>query len=262
VIVSVLQYRLIVYKTSYESKKLESGWVNTPTNIDYYKYATLSIPNTTGTNICGDPTTELEYNIHFSSVITTGQTSNNYTLRMPMPTIQNNLNFTVCDVNCDTTINSMISTINSASTGTTNNRVLTNNTGSRYTDPVSIYWSFGQTTSNNPTGVISGYYYINNSLNSTIPFSGSSSPYTQIPSLSAQTCNFSTKGITQNSGNQFQQQLIYVYDYQITQGGTNNTYTIKANPIVNGATTSTTYPDTVATVVNGVVTYANPLYTF
>ena len=253
---------LIAYKTSYESKKSLSGWVNDSTNVDYYKYGVLSIPNSPGNQICGDGTPELEYFIHFSSVITTGQTSNNYTLRIPMPTIQNDLNFTTCDVNCSSSSQSIVNGINTSSTGTTNNRTFTNNTGSRYSDPVSEYWQLSKTISNNLTGIVNGTYEFNNSLNSTIPFSGNSSPYTPITSLSAQTCDFSSKGIALNPNTAFQFQLIYVYDYQITQGNVNNTYTITANPIVNGVITSTNYPDTVATIVNGIVTYANPLYTF
>lgn len=253
---------LITYKSSYESKKLSSGWINDSTNKDYYKYAELSIPNTPGNQTCGDGTQKLQYYIHFSSVITTGQTSNNYTLNLPMPTIQNNLNYTSCDVGCSDTTNFIVNQINSSSTGTTNNRVLTNNTGSRYTEPVSIYWYLSQSTSNNITASVEGVYAINNSLNSTLPFSGSSSPYTPIPALSSQTCDFSSKGITVYPDTGAQTQIIYLYDYLITQGGTNNTYTITANPIVNGAKTSTNYPDTVATVVNGTLTYTNPLYTF
>lgn len=253
---------LKAYKNSYESKKLSSGWVNDSTNINYYKYAELSIPNSSGNQTCGDGTVKLIYNIHFSSVITTGQTSNNYTLSLPMPTIQNNLNYTSCDVGCSSSADFIVNEINTSSTGTTNNRVLTNNTGSRYTDPVSIYWSLTQSTSNNTTGSVEGVYAINNSLNSTLPFSGSSSPYTPIPALSSQTCDFSSKGITVNPNTQSQTQIIYVYDYLVTQGGTANTYTITANPIVNGVKTTTNYPDTVATVVNGALTYANPSYTF
>jgi hypothetical protein len=253
---------LIAYKTSYESKKLSSGWVNNSTDVNYYKYAELSIPNSSGNQTCGDGTLELQYYIHFSSVITTGQTSNNYTLSLPMPTIQNNLNYTSCDVGCSSSTNFIVNEINSSSTGTTNNRVLTNNTGSRYTDPVSIYWYLTQSTSNNTTGSVVGDYSFNNSFNSTLPFSGSSSPYTPIPALSSQTCDFSYKGITTNPNTQYQTQLIYVYDYQVTQGVVNNTYTISANPIVNGVRTATNYPDTVATVENGLLTYANPSYTF
>jgi len=254
---------LISYKTSYESKKSASGWINDSTNIDYYKYGELSIPNSSGNQTCGDGTTELQYNIHFSSVITTGQTSNNYTLRIPMPTIQNNMNFTNCDVGCSSSVDTIVNDVNTSSTGTTNNRTITSNVGSRYIDPVSIYWYVSKSTSNSLTGIVEGSYGFNNSLNSTLPFSGSSSPYTPIPALSSQTCDFSSKGITTNPNTQFQSQLIYVYDYQITQGGANNTYTIKANPIVNGVRTSTNYPDTVVTVVNGsIVGIPNPLYTF
>jgi hypothetical protein len=245
---------LIAYKTSYESKKISSGWINDPTNKDYYKYAKLSIPNTPNNETCTDGTVAIEYNIHFSSVITTGQTSNDYTLKLPMPTIQNNMNFTSCDIDCSFYTQEIVNDINTSSTGTTNNRVFTNNTGSRYNDPVNTYYYLLQSAGGSTTSIIQGFYVINNSLNSTLPFSGSSSPYTPIPALSSQTCDFSSRGDT--SG------LIYVYDYLVTQGGTANTYTITANPIVNGVRTTTNYPDTAATIVNGVVTYANPLYTF
>ena len=43
---------------------------------------------------------------------------------------------------------------------------------------------------------------------------------TPITSLSAQTCDFNTKGITQNPGNQqAQYQIVYVYDYDINMAG-------------------------------------------
>jgi hypothetical protein len=254
---------LVAYKSSYETTKTSTGWVNDSTNINYYKHSILSIPNTIGSQSCGDGVPPLSYNIHFSSVVTTGQTSSNYTLSFTMPTIQNNLPpFTNCEVNCVTSLTSFINAVNNDSTGTTNNRVFTNNVGSRYTLPASRYGVFQKSVSNSPTGSISGYYSMNNSLNTTMPFSGSSSPYVQIPALSSQTCDFSSKGQTINPNSGFQSQDIFIYDYQIIQGNTLNTYTIKANPIVNGVRTSTTYPDTAVTVVNGVVTSSNPLYTF
>jgi hypothetical protein len=254
---------LVAYKSSYESTKTSSGWVNDSTNINYYKHSILSIPNTIGSQSCGDSITPLSYNIHFSSVVTTGQTSSNYTLSFTMPTIQNNLPpFTNCEVNCVTSLTNFINAVNNDSTGTTNNRVFTNNVGSRYTLPASRYGVFQKSVSNSPTGSVQGYYAMNNSLNTTMPFSGSSSPYVQIPALSSQTCDFSSKGQTINANSGFQYQEIFLYDYQIIQGNTLNTYTIKANPIVNGIRTSTTYPDTAVTVSNGVVTYSDPLYTF
>jgi hypothetical protein len=258
---------LIVYKSSYENLKTLSGWVNDPTNINYYKYGRLSIPNTTGNQICGDGTLPLEFRIHFSSTITTGQTSTEYTLTMPMPTITNQLpSFSNCEVNCQSSIISWVSDINNQSTLSSNNTIKITNTGSRYSDPFSFFGYFSYTVSSAQfSGYSQGIFIINYILNSTVPFSGNSLPYTQIPSLSSQTCNVSTIGEPINVGFQNGAQYIYVYDYAIVMTNPNNltSYTIKANPIVNGARTTTNYSDTVLTVVNGSIIGApNPLYTF
>jgi len=256
---------LILYKNSYESKKLSSGWVNDPTNINYYKYAKLAIPDSTGNELCGDPTIALVFSIHFSSVIITGQTLTEYTLTMTMPTITNELSFGTCEQGCTSAVNSVVNEINNSSTASSNNIIKITNTSSKYTDPFFQYWLV--TYSINPgnySGNFRGLYRMYNTFNSTIPFSGSSSPYTLIPSLSSQTCDFSSKGTTFGAGSALQYQDVDVMDYrlEITSPPNLTSYTIKANPIVNGVRTSTTYPDTAVIVVNGTITYSNPLYTF
>ena len=257
---------LIAYKNSYESRKATSGYNPDPTNINYYQYITLAIQSSTGDQECGDTTSSTFYNIHYSSVITTGSTSNGYTLTMGMPTITKQINYTTCEQFCDSTLINVVNTINTQSTGTTNNLIRITNKGQRYVTPFYEDRRAVFQTNNPQTGsTINGTYQFYNSYNLTIPFSGNSSPYTPITSLSAQTCNFSTKGVTLNPGNQQAQvQQVYLYDYDIRLTSPPNltSYTIKANPIVNGARTSTNYPDTVATVVNGTLTYTNPLYTF
>lgn len=252
---------LIAYKSSYESKKSSSGWINDSTNILYYQYAILSIPNTPNNQPCGDNIEELTYNIHFSSIVETGETSNNYTLKITMPTIQNNLNFTNCDVGCEFVTNSIVTNINNSSIATSNNRVLTNNTGSRYIDPFAKYSYINLVSQNNPKYRVYGFYNFCDTYNSTIPFSGNSSPYIQIPSLSSQTCDYSSKGRTLSSG-QSKRQEVTLYDFEVTQGVTSNTFTINSNIIVNGAITTSNYPVTAVTVVNGVVTSFNPSYAF
>jgi hypothetical protein len=256
---------LILYKNSYESKKLSSGWVNNPNNINYYKYAKLAVPNSTGNDLCGDPTVPLIFSIHFSSVIITGQTSTEYTLTMTMPIITNELSFGTCEQGCTSSVNSVVNEINNSSTATSNNIIKITNTSSKYTDPFFQYW-FVNYSVNAPTnsGTFLGLYRMYNTFDSTIPFSGSSSPYTLIPPLSSQTCDFTSKGTTFNSGTALQYQDVFVFDYRldITSPPNLTSYTINANPIVNGVRTSTTYPDTAVTVVNGTVTYSNPLYTF
>jgi hypothetical protein len=252
---------LIAYKSSYESKKSSSGWINDSTNILYYQYVILSIPNTPNNQPCGDNIGILTYNIHFSSVVTTGETSNNYTLKITMPTIQNNLNFTNCDVGCESVANSIVTSINNSSIATSNNVVLTNNTGSRYINPFERFVYLNLVSQNNPKYMVSGFYNFFDTYNSTIPFSGNSSPYIQIPSLSSQTCDYSSKGATLASG-QSKRQEVTLYDFEVTQGVTSNTFTITSNIIVNGAKTTSNYPITAVTVVNGVVTSFNPSYAF
>jgi hypothetical protein len=259
---------LIVYKSSYDTLKSSSGWVNDATQIAYYRSARLAIPNTTGNEICGDNTSPIYYSIHFSSVMTTGGTAPNYTLTIPMPTIINQLpSFSDCEVNCQSSITSWVNGVNNESTGTTNNTngYRITNTGSRYTDPFSFFSYFTYTVSTAQySGYSQGVFIANNSLNSTVPFSGSSFPYVQIPSLSAQTCNFSSVGETLNPNTQQQAQYVFVYDnvLVITNPPDLTSFEIKSNIIVNGARTTTNYPVTAVTVVNGVVTSFNPGYAF
>ena len=257
---------LIVYKNSYESRKAASGYNPDPTNINYYQYIILAIQSCTGTEECGDTTTTTYYNIHYSSVITTGTTSSSYTLTMDMPTITKQINYTTCEQYCDYYVSYIVDAVNTSSTSTSNNLIRETNRGQRYVSPFQYDYKVVYNINLPSTGTtVEGTYRFYNSYNLTLPFSGNSSPYTSITSLSAQTCDFSTKGETINPGNPSSQyQYVYLYDYDIRLTNFPNltSYTIKANPIVNGVRTSTTYPDTAATVVNGIVTYSNPLYTF
>ncbi len=251
------------YKSSYDLLLPYSGTPSNPADPNYYRYFTLYIPkNATPSTNCGDGTTILSYQIHYSSIVTTGTTGGLYTLNITMPTISNGLPpFDPCDTFCQYYISDyIIPNINISSTGITNVDNFTTNTGSKYVKP------FGQSLKfiENPPTVVSattieGSYYLNNYLNSTVPFSGSSSPYTQIPSLSALTCNnFTSIGTSAGSF-----QYAYVYNYRIELTDPNNvkSFRILASPIVNGVSNNI-FSDVVATVVNGTLTYSNPLYTF
>jgi len=254
---------LTAYKTSYDALLQYSGTPSNPSNPDYYRYLMFNIPNRSGLQLCGDgDTSPLNYIIHFSSVVTTGGTSGNYTLNITMPTISNGLPpYNICDINCQLYVDSYVLDINNQSTGTTNVTAFTSNTGSRYNTPFYNVNRFIQ----NPVVSISaytfnGFYRFNHYYNSTVPFSGSSSPYTQIPSLSALTCyNFTSKGF--NYG-QFSQINVYDYKVELTDPNNVKSFRFLASPIINGVT-SGAYSDVVATVINGVLQLpTNPLYTF
>ena len=255
---------LIAYKSSYDFQKI--GWVNDPTNFNYYQYVQLLVPNTTGSETCGDGTTSIFYNIHFSSIMTTGGTAGNYTLTMPMPTITNSMPvFTPCEQGCTQAPIDVVNSVNTASTGTTNNTIKLTNTGSRYVFPFAWrYYASYSVSSTQYSGTSEGIFVVNDSLNSTVPFSGYSYPYVQIPALSSQTCDYSSVGEVYGAGYDYQSKYIYIYDYIVvmTNPPDMTIFSIKANTIVNGIRTSTNFPITALTYSGGTVTYANPLYTF
>jgi len=258
---------LAAFKSSYDTRKV--GWINDPTNLNYYRYALLGIPNATGSQPCGDPGGMTGYGIHFSSVMTTGGTAPNYTLTMTMPTITNSLApYSLCEVGCNTVPQQIVTNVNIQSTGTSNNTsgFIISNTGSRYTFPFygTEYVTYDVQSGKYTGGTLNGTLIVNNSLNSTIPFSGNNSPYVQIPSLSSQTCDFSSVGELVDSGNQSQRKNIYAYNYriEILNPPDLTAFSIKTNQIVNGARTTQNFPITALTYSGGTVTYDDPLYTY
>jgi hypothetical protein len=259
------------YKRDFENaKNFNSGWNSNPTNINYYRYISLLVPSATGSTICGgDAGTTLSYKIHYSSEITTGFTATGYTLTMPMPTITNQMpSFSNCEIGCNEAVNDLVSIVNTDSTGTINNTVgfRTSNTGSRFFSPFGNRGLVSYSSNFPPvySGISQDSAIINKNLTLTVPFSGNSFPYTPIPSLLSQTCNFSSIGETQFVGTNRESQNIYIYDYitVLTNPPNFTAFTIKANPIVNGRRTSTNYPVTVLTYSNGGVITSNPQYTY
>jgi hypothetical protein len=179
-----------------------------------------------------------------------------------MPTITNGMPpYNSCDDNCQFYHDDVINTINNSSTGTTNVTAFTSNTGSRYLDPFGVVYIYYQNAATSNTGATTqGFFIVNDWFNTTMPFSGNTSPYTQIPSLSASTCySYLSSGINQGNGSRWMN--IYHYQAILTDPMNVKSFQILAKPIINGVL-SATFSDTVATVVNGSLTYSNPLYTF
>lgn len=253
---------LVHYKSSYDLTLPYSGTPFNSADPNYYRYFELRIPkNSTPNTNCGDGTSLLTYYLHYSSIVTTGTTGGNYTLNITMPTISDGIApFDPCEIYCQGNIDNIVTTVNNSSTGATNVEDFTSNTGSKYVVPFGVTRYFVESPPvTNSASTIQGVYYLNNYLNTTVPFSGSSSPYTQIPSLSAVTCNnFTSIGVSYT-----QVQFVYIYNYKVELTDPNNakSFRILATPIVNGVP-SGIFSDVVATVVNGSLTYANPSYTF
>jgi hypothetical protein len=196
-----------------------SGTPYDPTNIKYYRYYTLGVPTNTGSTNCGDGTTKRFYNIHTSTEITTGTTGPNYSLRLTMPTMVNNLTY---DLNCNYsgTVQGTVAHINSQSTGTSNNYTGTTLTGSKYDYPFTnnIGLCSGSTSLTALTS--NGLIYVPRYVNETIPYTGTTP--TLVPSLSAKTFNFTTNNFTLQG---LSNNLDYYYRYQFW-------YTVKlTNPL-------------------------------
>ena len=254
---------LNAYYTSYINRKnseinnIGNPWIDDPYTINYYKRVLFRIPYTIGNNLCGDGITELNFNIHFSSVPISGTTNGLYTLTIPMPTIQGGLlTFSECEINCNSSLSSFVNQVNASSTGTTNNVNFTNNNGSRFDLPFSNVARLTKSTSSSTSYVMgTAYGVIDNRINQTLPVSGTT--YTLIPSLTGLTCDLSDKGEITSDGN-----TIYVANYQLILTDPNNlrSFEIRANRIINGVRQTTNYPILVLTYVDGVMTFSDPDY--
>jgi hypothetical protein len=170
------------------------AWSGTPTDsgdIRYYRYFSLGIPSNTGSTNCGDGTTTLSYNIHPSSVVTTGTSGPDYTMRLTMPTVVNNMTDPCITAGTQNKVN----VINSSSTGTSNNFTGTTLTGSKYVDPFYVVLVSCSATTTLSATTLQGNISYPKYLNETITYTGSTP--TIVNSLSAQTFDFSYPRFTE-----------------------------------------------------------------
>ena len=217
------------------------------TDIRYYRYYELRIPNNTGTTFCGDGTTERIYHIHPSTVVTTGFTSPNYTLRFTMPITNLGISLTGCsNSGLTATARGVVNVMNTSSTGITNNFTGTTLTGSKFIVPFAVIGMCAATgVTQTFVETTRRYFAVPKYLNETIVFSGN--PYVIAPSLSAQTFNFNTSAFTLNSyvNTSLNAYVRYTYQYAVqltnpnvdsrdfsisartqTTGGSNGPYTL------------------------------------
>ena len=160
------------------------------TNVGYYRFMEFSYPNSVGTTPCGDGTTERSIYIHQSSVITTGTTGlGDYYLEMTMPTISANTTFTSCEANCNSSVNAIVSTVNTYSTATTYNYTGTTTVGSLYDNSFATMFRVNVSTLPNSGGTRASEIIFSNFQNETYPSTGTTETgYTIVPSYSAVTC--------------------------------------------------------------------------
>lgn len=260
---------LLDFYTTYYQRLNSAGIISDPTNIGYYRYIVLKVPvlsldpNVASNESCGDTTTFNDYIFHTSSVVTTGVTGNSWFMNVTMPTITKQINYTNCELYCDTYIINQVNAINNSSTGSSSNNISwVNNRGNRINVPFYSYSVVGY-GNNAITGVtFNGYEYISNFLNKTLPMSGNTN--TIIPTLSATTCNLVGEYYPQNfaSGlnNDFYLKNQYEYRMEFTNPSNINDFKILAKTLVNGRITGNYFR--VWEIQNGSVIYSDPNYIF
>jgi hypothetical protein len=196
---------LVDFYTTYNQRLISAGVVSDPTNIGYYRYVNLKVPvlsldpDVALNESCGDTTTFVNYIFHTSSVVTTGVTGNLWYMNLTMPTISKQINYTQCELYCNSTLTNQVNSINAVSTGSTNNISWVNNRGNRVNIPFYSYSVIFYNSSSNTNSVFNGYERISNFLNKTLPLNNTN--FSLIPSLSAKTCNLVGEYYPKNSVN-------------------------------------------------------------
>jgi len=267
------------YYQSYLARMSNSNYSSDPTNINYYKYFTLKQPIlSTDSNIalnapCGDGQPFREYNIHPSSVVTTGFTSGYYTMNLTMPTITKQIFYTNCQLGCNDSVGAVVSQVNTSSLSFQMNT--TNNKSNRYTVPFDGRSSANLYQNSRTSWLFANRWFIPKFFAETIPYSGSS--LVIVPSLSASTCT-RLPVIQFCSGNNPQENLgVYVgytmyYKVRLTNPNNPSDFEILTTPIVNGGWAGISFYNdcffnyeptnliVIYQVVNGQVTISNPNY--
>ena len=235
---------------------------------EYYRYITLFVPRNIDNNSadCGSNMEQLIYNFHLTSIVTTGTTGSQYTIQLTMPTITNGLYYVPNCSDCFSNIQQIVNNINNSSTGTTTTigKVIdiVTNKGCRYQHPT--LWQKLKNLTYISQIIITYYDYfaLPKYLNETYMYSGS--PLTIIPSLSAQTCDFTGKlvygipsdaNIPKNGGSLVKQTFAtqIITDWNSGPGWEN--YKIQTTNDYWSFSWFDIY-----VVVNGVVTYSDPTY--
>ena len=246
------------YNSIYASN---SGSPFNNTVIGYYRSFAVLVPLISGSTQCGDGTTWRAYDIHYSSVVTTGQTTplGPWYINYSMPTVSTGITYSTCEVNCGTYETQIVNGINTASTGSSNNINITTNTGAKAITTTTQGYRL-QTTNTPYTGSpnYTGYIILSDWSVKTTPWTGAS---TYVNSFSGQTCPLTN--FNYNVSNAQYVKYLYSYNIVLTNPSDPTDFQIYGSPINNYVYSG--YPSTVIselalTYSGGSVTYSNPYY--
>jgi len=249
------------FYNSYLSNLSYSGTPTDNTNINYYRHYDLKVPiGNLENETCGDSTPYREYHFHTSTVVTTGGTGP-YFMTLTMPTIIKNLNYD-CSLGCNDRIDGSVNTINDSSLNPYYNLNFTTTTGSKYVDPFKSTFNNIYNNSASARTDSENYSTIPIYSNLTYPYSGINNTF--IPSLSAQTCDYTNLGQDSNVYPipyiQFRHSYIKV---TLLDQNNLNYFKMEASPITNFRYSGSPGPAQLELALiysSGTITYSNPNY--
>ena len=249
------------FYNSYLSNLSYSGTPTDNTNINYYRHYDLKVPiGNLSNETCGDSTPYREYYFHTSTVVTTGGTGP-YFMTLTMPTIIKNLNYD-CSLGCNDRIDGAVNTINDSSLNPYYNLNFTTTTGSKYVDPFKSTFNYINTNSASARTDNENYTSISIYSNLTYPYSGVNNTF--LPSLSAQTCDYTNLG--QNSNAYPIPNIQFRHSYiKVTLLDQNNLdyFKMEASPITNFRYSGSPGPveyELALIYSSGTITYSNSDY--
>jgi hypothetical protein len=224
-----------------------NGWINAknssysgntnPLTVEYYDSYSLSLPNPSEGTACEDSEQPLAVLIHQSSNVITGNTGIDYFFRVTANTITNGTSFTNCDLGCTTQINSRVSQINNSSTGNTvsnGNYTLNSSVGKYFLNPIPTAFATRRPFTSASASTSPSFFDTYNWYSNTLPFSGSSTSPTLLPSLSGTVCNYTNTGFDFPSYNSnFKRNFKFIYQTRLTNPLNINDFDIWASPITN-----------------------------
>jgi len=237
---------------SYYNSALEGLTYSGSTNrfdLQYYRYLRfyhhVSSVNSSTLTLCGtDNISEVNYYFHPATmVITTGTTpSGNYVLsigQVKLPTAYN-FNYSVCELNCQSSVNSVVNTINNSAESASYSYTTT--VGLRAKKPIAYYWYVTAPTYVNSLGslqIFDSYVQYSAYANVMYPYSGTS---TLIPSLSAiSSSDVYSIPIQDGTDIRFSTQRLAAYQVRLTNPSNRRDFEIWGRPVVNYIYSGTTY---------------------
>jgi hypothetical protein len=216
-----------------------SSFSGTPfdnTKLGYYRWVTFRAQRASNFTNCGDGVGAQDFNIHFSSVVTSGFSGGYYFMNLTMPIVTNGIPFVPCLSCQDYAQTRYVNPPNNSSTAITNNISITSYTGSRSVQPFTFVSYMISGITGGGTQSLIGRELIAQYSNFTYAYTGTNN--TIVPSLSAITSSLTNfTGQTQGGifGDTQYEKDMYYYEFYNPNPAVTSDWCVRTSPIINYA---------------------------